>query len=173
MFLHVFSRLRFLKSSESCDIIISFMYRQMWNDSPSYFPSLMKMKNFRSMKLKLNVARRVVTFYFLLGSSIQCLLSAGIWSYFTQRDVSRKMWQMYLSIVEEYFSVEATHNLRIGLMNKHSTQKVVLLILPSFLNVIFSLVFMSKTDWCFVSRLLYHLMVCFQIIVPQYYNYDM
>ena len=53
---------------------------------------------------------------------------------------------MYLSIVEEYFSVEATHNLRIGLMNKHSTQKVVLLILPSFLNVIFSLVFMSKTD---------------------------
>ena len=39
---------------------------------------------------------------------------------------------MYLSIVEEYFSIELTHNLHIGLMNKHSTQKVVLLILPSF-----------------------------------------
>ena len=96
------------------------------------------------MKLKLNVARRVVTFYFLLGSSIQCLLSAGIRSYFTQRDVSWKMGQMYLSIVEKYFSVEATYNLRIGLVNKHSTQKVVLLILPSFLNIIFSLVFKSK-----------------------------
>ena len=53
---------------------------------------------------------------------------------------------MYLSIVEEYFSVEVTHNLRIGLMNKHSTQKVVLLILPSFLNIIFSLVFKHKAD---------------------------
>ena len=54
---------------------------------------------------------------------------------------------MYVSIVEEYFSVEATHNLRIyGLMNKNSTQEVVLLILPSFLNIIFSLVFKSKTD---------------------------
>ena len=55
--------------------------------------------------------------YFLLGSSIQCLLSVGIRSYFTKRDVCRKMRQMYLSIVEEYFSVEDTHNLRIGLIN--------------------------------------------------------
>ena len=53
---------------------------------------------------------------------------------------------MYLSIVEEYFSVEVTHNLRIGLMNKHSTQKVVLLILLSFLNIIFSLVSKHKAD---------------------------
>ena len=59
----------------------------------------------------------VVTLYFLLGSSIQCLLSVGIRSYFTQRDVCRKMRQMYLSIVEEYFSVEVTHNLCIGLIN--------------------------------------------------------
>ena len=97
-------------------------------------------------QVKKACARRVVTFYFLLGSSIQCLLSVGIRSYFTQRDVCRKMGQMYLSIVEEYFSVEVTHNLHIGLMNKHSTQKVVLLILPSFLNIIFSLVFKHKAD---------------------------
>ena len=68
-------------------------------------------------KLKKVCARMVVTFYFLLGSSIQCLLSVGIRSYFTKRDVCRKMRQMYLSIVEEYFSVEDTHNLRIGLIN--------------------------------------------------------
>ena len=53
---------------------------------------------------------------------------------------------MYLSIVEEYFSVKVTDNLSIGLMNKHSTQKVVLLILPSFLNIVFSLVFKHRTD---------------------------
>ena len=53
---------------------------------------------------------------------------------------------MYLSIVKEYFPVEVTHNLRIGLMNKHSTQKVVLLILPSFLNIVFSLLFKHRTD---------------------------
>ena len=111
-----------------------------------------------------NVYVRTFTiFSFSLGSFIQCLLSVGIRSYFTQRDVCRKMGQMYLSIVEEYFSVEVTHNLRIGLMNKHSTQKVVLLILPSFLNIIFSLVSKHKADWCSISRLLYHLMTCFQI----------
>ena len=102
----------------------------------------------------------------LLFSSIQCLLSVGIRSYFTQRDVCRKTEKMYLSIVEEYFSVKVTDNLSIGLMNKHSTQKVVLLILPSFLNIVFSLVFKHRTDWCSASRLLYTRMVCFQIIAP-------
>ena len=63
-------------------------------------------------------AKRFVTFCFLFGSSIQFLLSVGIRSYFTQGDVCRKMGRMYLSIVEEYFSVEVTHNLRIALMNK-------------------------------------------------------
>ena len=62
-------------------------------------------------------AKRFVTFYFLFGSSIQFLLSVGIRSYFTQGDVCRKMGRMYLSIVEEYFSVEVTHNLRSALMN--------------------------------------------------------
>ena len=112
----------------------------------------------------------VVTFYFLLGSSIQCLLSVGTWSYLTQRERCRKMGQIYLSIVEEYFSVEVTHNLCIGLINKHSNQKVVLMIWPSFLNIVFSLVFKHRTDWCSNSRLLYSLMICFQIIAPQCYN---
>ena len=53
-------------------------------------------------------ARRFVTFYFLLGSSIHCLLSVGTRSYFTQCNVCRKMEQMYLSISEKYFSVEVT-----------------------------------------------------------------
>ena len=53
---------------------------------------------------------------------------------------------MYLSIVEEYFSVEVTHNLRIGLMNKHSIQNVALLILPSFLNMAFSMVFKHRRN---------------------------
>ena len=60
--------------------------------------------------------RRFVTFYFLLGSSIQCLLSVGIRSYFIQRNICRKTGKMYLFIVEEYFSVEVRHNLRITLM---------------------------------------------------------
>ena len=34
--------------------------------------------------------RRFVTFYFLLGSSIQCLLSVGIRSYFIQRNICMK-----------------------------------------------------------------------------------
>ena len=112
----------------------------------------------------------VVKFYFLPGSSIQCLHSVGTWSYFTQRELCRKMGQIYLSIVEEYFSVEVTHNLRIGLMNKHSTKKVVSLIWPSYLSIVFSLVFKHRTDWFCNSYLLYYLMVCFQIIAPQYYN---
>ena len=79
---------------------------------------------------------------------------------------------MYLSIVEVYFSVGVTHNVRFALMNKHFTQTVVLLILPSFLNIVFGLVFKHRTDLCSISRLLYPLMVCFQIIARQYYNYD-
>ena len=57
-----------------------------------------------------NAIRRFVTFDFLLGSSIQCLLSVGIRSCLTQRDVCRKIGQMHLSIVEEYFTVEVSHN---------------------------------------------------------------
>ena len=63
-------------------------------------------------KLKKLCARKVA-FFNLLGSSIQCLLFVGIRSYFTQHDVCKKMGQMHLSIVEEYFSVEVAHNLRI------------------------------------------------------------
>ena len=46
-------------------------------------------------ELKKAYARRFAAFSFLLGSSIQCMLSAGIRSYFTQYDVCRKMGQMY------------------------------------------------------------------------------
>ena len=77
-------------------------------------------------------ARRFVTFYFLLVSSIQCVLSVGIRSYFTQRNVCRKIGQMYLSIVKEYFSVEVTHNLRITWMNNTPPKKFFLLILSIF-----------------------------------------
>ena len=62
-------------------------------------------------------ARRFVTFYVLLGSSTQYLLSVGIRSYFTQGDVCRKIRQMYLFIVQKYFSLEVTHKLQITLMN--------------------------------------------------------
>ena len=58
----------------------------------------------------ISTSRKFVTFYFLLGSSIQCLLSVGIRSCLTQRDVCRKIGQMHLSIVEEYFTVEVSHN---------------------------------------------------------------
>ena len=68
-------------------------------------------------------ARRFVTFYFVADSSIQCLLSVGIRSYFTQRNVCRKMGQMYLSIVEEYFSIEVAQNLCIALMNNTPSKK--------------------------------------------------
>ena len=74
-------------------------------------------------KFKKVCVRGFVTFYFVLGSSIQCVLSVGIRSYFAQRDVCRKMGQIYLSIAEEYFPVEVTHNLRISLMNNTSSKK--------------------------------------------------
>ena len=57
------------------------------------------------IELKKVNARRFVAFYFLLCSFIQCLLSVGIRSYFTQGEVFRKMG---ISIVEEYFYVEVT-----------------------------------------------------------------
>ena len=65
--------------------------------------------------------RWFTTFYFLIGSSVQCLLSAGIRSHFTQRDICRKMEQMYLPIVKEYIPVDVTHNLPVAL-KKRSTQ---------------------------------------------------
>ena len=42
--------------------------------------------------------------------------------------------------------LEVTDNLRIGLMNEHLTEKVVLLILPSFSDIVFGLVFKHRTD---------------------------
>ena len=69
------------------------------------------------IELKKVDARRFVTFYISLRSSIQCQLSYGIRSYFTQGNVFRKMGQMYLSIVEKYISREVTHNLYFFLMN--------------------------------------------------------
>ena len=55
--------------------------------------------------LKYLYTKRIVTFYFCLGSSVQCLLSVEIRSYFTQ------------SIVKEYFSGDLTHNLPNALIN--------------------------------------------------------
>ena len=57
--------------------------------------------------------------YLFFGSSIQFLLSVGTGGYFTQCQchVCRKIRQMYLSIVQAYFSVKVTHNLRIALIN--------------------------------------------------------
>ena len=69
---------------------------------------------------------------------------------------------MYLSIVEDYFSVEVTHNLRIALMN--NTPNSFAVDFTHFLNIVFSLVFKHKTDRCSVSRLLYPRIACFQII---------
>ena len=65
-------------------------------------------------KLKNAYTTRFVTFYLVV------LLSVGIWSYFTEGDVCRKMRWMYLSIVEKYFCIEVMHNLGITLMNNTS-----------------------------------------------------
>ena len=102
-------------------------------------------------------------------SPIQCLLSVVIWSYFIQCDVCRKMGQMYLSIVEEYFSVQVTRNLLIVLMNNTPPKSFSV----DFIHFkyFFSLVFKHRTNWCLVSCFLYPLIFCFQIIAPQYYNY--
>ena len=56
-------------------------------------------------KLKNSVSGGLQLFIWL---SIKCLLSVGIRSYFIQRDACRKMGQIYISIAEEYFSVELT-----------------------------------------------------------------
>ena len=106
---------------------------------------------------------------FLLFTWYIVLLSIGIWSYFTEGDVCRKMRWMYLSIVEEYFCIEVMHNLGITLMN-NTSPRVFLLIL-SIINIAFSSVFKDRTNSCLVSWFLYPLIVCFQIIVPKYYNY--
>ena len=68
-------------------------------------------------RVKKVFVRSFEIFYFLLGSSIQCLLFVGIRSYFAQRDIVGRWGQIYLSIVKEYFSVEVTHNLPITLVN--------------------------------------------------------
>ena len=44
----------------------------------------------RINELKKDYARRFVIFYFWLGSSIQCLLSVRIWSYFKVIFVGRR-----------------------------------------------------------------------------------
>ena len=62
---------------------------------------------------KLVPGRLVFSIYLVVPYSVYFFV--GIRSYFTQHDVCKKMGQMHLSIVEEYFSVEVTHNLRIQL----------------------------------------------------------
>ena len=79
-----------------------------------------------------------------------------------------KMGQMYLPTVEEYFSVEVTHNLYIALKNNTLPKNFPVDL--SISNIVFSLVFKHRTDRCSVSCFLDPLMTCFQIIVPQYYN---
>ena len=53
--------------------------------------------SFDTQCLLLVYARRFAIFSFLLGSFIQCLLSVGIRSYFTQRDVCRKSSSIFPS----------------------------------------------------------------------------
>ena len=98
-------------------------------------------------ELKKVYARRFVTFYFLLGSSMQCLLSVGI-------------------------------RMRIALMNNAPPKLYLVNLLNNAWSVYFihfkycfSQVFKHRTDWCLVSCFLYPLIVYFQIIVRQYYNY--
>ena len=90
-----------------------------------------------------STSRKFVAFYFLLGSSIQCLLSVGIRSCLTQRDVCRKIGQMNLSIVEECFTVDVTHNsqfmYRFNVQTLHP--KSFFANFTVFLNIAFSLVF--------------------------------
>ena len=52
---------------------------------------------------------------------MQCLLSVGIRSYFTQCDVCKKMLQC--TSVEEYFSVEVTHYSCINLLINNTPLK--------------------------------------------------
>ena len=52
---------------------------------------------------------------------------------------------MYVSIVEEYFSIEVTHNFRMALMN-NTPPKNFSVDFTHFLNIVFSLVFKHRTD---------------------------
>ena len=61
-------------------------------------------------ELKKSMPGGLQFFSFSLGNFIQCLLSVGIRSYFTQRYVCRKS-------SSQHFSVEVKHNLHIALMN--------------------------------------------------------
>ena len=127
---------------------------------------------FYNVQVKKVLAKRVVTFTFYLVApySVYILL---VFQAAPHNMIFLGRWgKCIYSWEEEYFSIEVTHNFCFALMNKNSTQKVCLLILPSFLNIVFRLVFEHRIDWCSVSCLLYPLMVCFQIIAPQYYNYD-
>ena len=113
---------------------------------PAQVVSINKASNLYNEQFRKVCGRWFVTFYFLLGSFIQCQLSVGIRSYFTQRDVCKKLGQMYLSIMEKYFSFEVTHNLRIALMNNTPPKKFFCWCYPFLLNIGFSLVFKHRTD---------------------------
>ena len=64
-------------------------------------------------RVKRVYTRRFLTFYLIV---LHSFYFAVIQSYFTQGAVCRKMGRMNLSIVDKYFSVEVTHNLRIALI---------------------------------------------------------
>ena len=112
-------------------------------------------------RVKKVYARSFAIFSFLLDSFIHCLLSVGIWSYFTQHDVCRKSSSIFLSRWNTIYILP----LRITL---HPI--VFLLILP-ILNIVFSSTFKHRTNWCLVCCFLC-LIFCFQLIIPQHYNYD-
>ena len=75
-----------------------------------------KASNLYNEQVKKVNARRFVTFCFLLGSSIQCPLFVGFEAT-SHKAICRKIGQMHLSIVEEYFSVELRHNFHIALIS--------------------------------------------------------
>ena len=85
----------------------------------------------------------------------------------TQHDVYRKMGQMYLSVVEQYFLVNVTHNLSIALIINTPSKSFSI----GFTH--FKYFFSSKFKHRLMLGLLflYPQIVCFEIIVPQYYNY--
>ena len=101
--------------------------------------------------------------FFSLGNFIQCLLSVGIQSHFTQRDVYRKS-------SSQYFSVEVKHNLHIALMNNTPPNSFSV----DFIHFKYRFQFGIQAQTRLMCGLLFFicLIFCFQLIVPQHYNYD-
>ena len=69
----------------------------------------------------------------------------------------------------EKLSINNVLEVIIGVGTLHP--RVFLLIL-TMSNIVLCSAFKHRTDWCSISCLLYLLIICFQIIVSQYYNYD-